>query len=439
MIEAYNEIRRAARENPYPVTPGQHAELLHPVASDGQVVVVPRGRWDESEAWRPYELDAALYDRAGEPDTFITQNRFSGRRRLTQDVSALTCLYSDLDYYGVPDLAGLSPEAVLERALEKVPEPSLAISTGRGLCLIWQHKPLNRASLPKWNDAQHSLYRSLKVVGVDSAAKDAARVFRLVGTVNSKNGAVVRTIHNSGQVYDFEKLAEMLPESEQDAEVHDLRIERAKRGGFKGARAWSEETLWESRLTDLQTLRDLRYGRQMDDFKDRWLFLAGVAMSWLVDPYALLERELMVLAEEIGWTDRRKARQKMSQVFERVVMAARGETIEFKGREWDPRYHHKTETIIESLEITSEEQRAMSTLIGPEEYLRRKRLRDKEYQRKRRRGKGAGTRDQYKQKMVGERKKNTATARELKHAGLSTAEIADEMEVSERTVQRWLK
>jgi DNA-binding CsgD family transcriptional regulator len=411
--------------------------------ADGRVVVgrkVDRCPWWVEEKYYPWELEMAVYDLDGQPDVYLTQNRFSGNRRLVQDVSALSCLYADLDYYNVPELAGRPPEVVLEKTLEKVPEPSLAISSGRGLCLIWQHKPVNRMSLPKWNDAQHSLYRSLKVVGADRQATDAARVFRLVGTVNSKNGAAVRTIHNGGQVYDFEKLAEALPVvEEQDAELYDLRIQRAKRGGFKGPRDWTVESLWESRLTDLQTLRRLRWGRQMDDFKDRWLFLAGVAMSWLVDSYPVLERELLGLAEEIGWSSRRQARQKMAQVFERVVRAARGETIEFKGREWDPRYHHKTGTIIERLEITSEEQREMTTIISDNEYRRRKQIRDNEQKLRKRRAAGSKSAEQYNsgRKSVTARKR--ADARMLKSTGLSTKEIAYMMGTSEPTVRRYLK
>jgi DNA-binding CsgD family transcriptional regulator len=381
---------------------------------------------------------------AGEPDTFITQNRFSGSRRLTQDVQELSCLYSDIDYYGVPDLAGQPPEQALEQALEQgLPEPSLAISSGRGLCLIWQHQPMSRKELPKWNHAQHSLYRSLKVVGADFKAKDAARVFRLVGTVNSKNGATVRTVHNSGQVYDFEKLAEALPvvEEQDGAELYDLRVQRAARGGFKGPRHWTDETLWEARLTDLQTLRRLRHGRQMDDFKDRWLFLAGVAMSWLVDSYPVLERELLGLAEEIGWTDRRKAKQRMQAVFQRIVMLARGETVEFAGREWDPRYHFKQGTLLEWLEITSadEEGLQLTQIISGNEYRRRKRVRDNEQKRRKRRAAGGKTAEQYNsgRKSVTARKR--ADARMLKSTGLSTKEIAYMMGTSEPTVRRYLK
>lgn len=426
----------------YPLTPSQHAGLLHPVASDGRAVVVRRGRWDESEAWRPYELDAVLFDVAGEPDTYITQNSFSGHRRLVKDVLELGALYADLDYYTAPDLNGRAPEAVMEMALKllgAMPEPSLVISSGRGIQLVWQHHPVGRKELPRWNDTQTSLYRSLRGVGADAAARDAARVFRLVGTINSKSGATVRTLHNTGQVHDFEKLVESMPmvEPERDpsgdgADVYDLRIERAKRGGFKGPRQWSEETLWEARLTDLQTLRRLRYGRQMGDFKDRWLFLAGVAMSWLVDSYEVLQRELMALAQEVGWLEGRRSRRKLKAVFDRIKMLARGETVEFAGRQWDPRFHFKNETISEWLEITPEEERRMVTLIGHDEYRRR----DNESRRLKRRRAGVKSSREYNSERKAATGKKRSTARELKRAGLSTAEIAATMHISESTVRR---
>lgn len=199
--------------------------------------------------------------------------------------------------------------------------------------------------------------------------------------------------------------------------------------------------MWEARLTDLQTLRRLRYGeRRMGDFKDRWLFLAGVAMSWLVDSMEVLDRELMGLAHEIGYSSRnRRPREEMNAIYQRIVMLARGETVEYKGREWDPRYHHKTERIIESLEITSEEQRAMSTLIGPEECSRRKQIRDNEQKRRKRRDEGIPSRGHYDAIRKAVRDQRASEACELKHAGLSTNEIAETMKVTKRTVQRWLK
>jgi hypothetical protein len=53
---------------------------------------------------------------------------------------------TDLDYYKRPELAEMHAAGVLDLALEslvreKIPRPSLAMATGRGLALVWRHEP----------------------------------------------------------------------------------------------------------------------------------------------------------------------------------------------------------------------------------------------------------------------------------------------------------
>lgn len=115
--------------------------------------------------------------------------------------------------------------------------------------------------------------------------------------------------------------------------------------------------------------------------RDYWMFLAGNAMSWLVPPERL-KRELYTLTHEVaGWHDR-ESKSRMHAIFERSHMAARGEKVVWEGIEVDPRYRFKTETIIEWLEITDEEQKQMINLISPSEKYRRKRENEDEKRRK---------------------------------------------------------
>jgi hypothetical protein len=176
----------------------------------------------------------------------------------------------------------------------------------------------------------------------------------------------------------------------------------------------------------------------MRDFRDRWLFLAATAVSWLVIP-EVLEREVLALAGEVGGWDGRRTRSDLGQVLKRARRAASGERIEFRGRLWDPRHHFKNETIIEWLEIAPEEEREMLVTISPEEEARRKRRRDREYQENRRRAAGARPLGQYDRDRSSSLGKKIAAARHLKKCGLSTGEIALRMGVTKRTVQRWLK
>jgi hypothetical protein len=299
-------------------------------------------------------------------------------------------------------------------------------------------------------DAQvNRIYRVLKPFGADPKARDAARVLRITGTTNSKNGATVRALGDASEkTYRFEDLVEVLVKNpvRQDEEEHgkpgadlySLAVQRAARGLRKHPQGWSGASLWEGRLTDLQHLRRMRYGEgPMEDFRDRWLFIATTAISWLVVP-EVLYREALALAEEAGGWDERRTRSDLSQVFKRARRAARGETIEFMGQEWDPRHHFRNETLIERLEITPEEEREMVVTISAEEASRRKRLRDREYQKRRRRAKGVATRPQYDENRTSSFRKRVAAARQLKNCELSTEQIAERMNVSRRTVQRWL-
>ena len=164
------------------------------------------------------------------------------------------------------------------------------------------------------------------------------------------------------------------------AEVMDLRTRRAAKDarkptkrGAKAAQGFGVATLWEARLRDLQALvsRVRWSGELPEGQRDIWMFLACNAMSWLAVP-EVLEREVYALACEVTpWRDR-ETKTRMHAIFKRALMASRGERIEWRGLEIDPRYRFKTETIIELLEITPEEQKEMDVLISPAEKYRRK-------------------------------------------------------------------
>ena len=91
----------------------------------------------------------------------------------------------------------------------------------------------------------------------------------------------------------------------------------------------------------------------------------------------------------------------------------------------------RNQTIIEWLEITSEEERELKTIISDEERRRRDRERDE----KRRREAGAMTRDEYEGRARDRRRE----ALEMRERGFSRSRIAAEMGVSLSTVKRALR
>jgi hypothetical protein len=424
-------------------TPREHGAALHHHRRDvgdhhrlGHIALaqVVGGRWNE-QAYTVRELPDVLPTLAGQDDVYLTANRFWGWRRISR-LAHMGSLYADLDFYKRPELSGMHPLGVLEDVMvslegARMPMPTVAIATGRGLVLYWIHSPVPRAALPRWNACQRELWRVLQPFGADAGARDAARVLRLVGTRNSRTGAIVEAISPSWDVWSFEDLAEEILPLDR-GELADIRVQRAARRPSKAFQTAPEGftagTLWEARLSDLQALRRIRwFGELPSGQRDLWMFVAGVGMSWLAHPQ-VLRRELFALAREVAsWSDR-EAKARMHAIFKRAHMAARGTRVEWNGLDADPRYRFRNETVIEWLEINPEEERQMVTIISDDERRRRDRER-KEAQRR-----AAGVEDRY-AKAASHR----TQAYRLHVQGLTTKEIADALNISQRRVQQLLR
>ena len=149
----------------------------------------------------------------------------------------LCALFSDCDFYKIPELAGKDPAFSTEYASEQlrlagIPDPSLVVSSGQGLQLVWFLEPIPAQSLPRWTAIQNRIQEALEPVGADASSKDAARVLRLAGTVHGKSGNVVEIIGGDKAIWTFDDLAaEVLPLSrDYVAELRDMRrIQRAKK------------------------------------------------------------------------------------------------------------------------------------------------------------------------------------------------------------------
>jgi hypothetical protein len=201
-------------------SPLAHARYLH-ATGNGYVTLAHKPGWQQ-HSYPLEKLYEILPAYSGMEDVYITQNRFYGSRA-TNRIAELSALYSDLDYYQGMDFENMPPKAVFELALDallraKIPFPSLAISTGRGLALVWRHEPVPGHVLLKWHRCQQEIFEALKPLGADSGAIDAARVLRLVGTYNSKSGKLVQSIfENLDEVWDFGELAEeILPLTQEE-------------------------------------------------------------------------------------------------------------------------------------------------------------------------------------------------------------------------------
>jgi hypothetical protein len=225
------------REAPIGSSPLAHAQCLHGTGK-GYVTVARKIDLKPPSDWHQHSYPAEkLYEilpaYGSLSDVYISQNRFYGSRKSSR-IAELSALFTDLDYYNIPDLRWMHPLGVLELALEnlqraRIPRPALGIATGRGIALVWRHEPVPGYVLPKWNRCQKEIYEALEDLGADPAALDAARVLRLVGTYNSRSGALVESIFEDlDYVWDFGDLAdEILPLTREEYE--ERRAQRAAR------------------------------------------------------------------------------------------------------------------------------------------------------------------------------------------------------------------
>jgi len=430
-------------------SPLNHGRYLHG-AGKGYVTLAQKttGLWQQ-HAYTTQQLDQLLPAYSGVDDVYISQNRFWGARAVSR-LAQLCALYADVDYYKHPDLSGMHPLGVLELAftdlqLCKIPRPSLAVSTGRGLALIWRHEPVPHYVLPKWSLCQEYIFEALKGLGADPSAKDAARVLRLVGSRNSKSGTIVEAVweEHGEATWEFGDLAdEILPLSRRELEERRTnRSEnqdklaskdstRASKSRDNLEKRFTAATLALGRLGDLQRLLMLReYVKLPPGQRDHWMFVAATSLAKLVEPQ-FLEREILILGRDYaGWSEA-ETRSRMQSVIARAHAASMGGKVEWKGQQRDPRFLLKNQTIIDMLGITPSEEKEMQVLLSKDT----KRQRDRERKERERRAQGAKSRKEYE----AEAREKRRVALELHNQGMSLRKIGKTLRTSHTHVSRMI-
>ena len=104
-------------------------------------------------------------------------------------------------------------------------------------------------------------------------------------------------------------------------------------------------------------------------------------------------------------------------------------------KEQNKDYKYKNETLINLLEITEEEQKEMKTIISKDEYKRRKRLRDREYQKKNYHGKLKAKGKLTKKEQIELQMKKIKS---LRKQGFKNKEISQELNITPKTLERYI-
>ena len=410
----------------------------HPQNTDGWITLAkkdPDTKRFRQYHYKPEELASSLSEWMGE-DVYYSQNSFYKPQRRIDNIRQLRSLYVDLDVYNL----GMTPEWVLgklefEYFGQALPEPNMVIFSGRGLVLIWNIEPIPYKAMPLWRAVETFFVDQLKEVGADTKATDPARIFRLAGTINSKNRAIVKTEYRHDHRYDIHQLQyDYLPE------LSPKKLAVKKKGRkTKIVRMFNTYTLHLSRARDLAKLVELRQG-DVAGFRETVLFLYRYwTCCFTDDPERALDDTLSLNSEFLHPLPEREVINATKSAEKAWAMKSDAKANELAKSLGYPGagYNMPNSKIIEWLDISPQEQEHLSSIIGAAEKRRRNRLQKEKW----RRSIGMRPMEEYNQ----ERKQQVLSqAEQLKilmqeNPSWTNKQLADAMNTTVRSIQRWKK
>ncbi|MGL4873324.1 MAG: DNA-binding response regulator [Clostridium sp.] len=409
---------------------------------DGYIQVAHFGQGKAKiKNYRNMKVREAIDEYSGLKDIFITPNATFNGRRLIENIRQFRALYIDMDnknlsfndiVYGVWELANL----------EKIPYPTMVISSGRGCHLYWriEHAPIQ--ALATWQELEDYLYYQLKELGSDKKATDAARVLRLPGSINSRNGEECKiVILNDNITYSMYDLREQYLgwTNTKVKKIEVTEIINKKNVKTSVLQFFTSYTLHLARAEDILMICKLRnykltgYRNMIIHCYAYWLGVTHRDSESLAEMVNALNEKF---TEPLKKTDIKAILRCVPKAIEKFLEYEQGiRSGEIKrvskGMCDKGGYWYKNETLIELLNITLDEQRQLKTIISTEIKYERRRDKDNEIKKANRRNKkGLTKREQQKQETI-------SVINELKAKGLSQNKVSKESGFSIALVKRY--
>ncbi|TXM64283.1 hypothetical protein FV226_26690 [Methylobacterium sp. WL12] len=389
-----------------------HLHFLHGTSGGGQVCLsreAPelKAGWEDTLVWQMRAADSpALLDAM-----YVGMNAFRFRRG-ADCLFRVGHMWMDFDFR-TPDAAGvrlpyahLDEEAVVHMLLAAfeacgIPMPSFFTASGNGLHAVWICDRLQASAQRKVAKAMNSLYgpvlrpdgtcpvrrrrdavrdrheaRMLPLwqlardLGLDRGARDAARVLRLWGSVNQKNGTVCRMAWPSsiGDVVRHE--FNVLSDAVMPLTRHELKAILDERAAWREANAEAAAAYaakkrrvpvsrWARIAADLLRLCEIR-GGVFPKTRHLWIFLTANARAhayggdkteWAGELGAMVGLTEASALSCLGTLDKRAQRHQA------------GEKEEYGGKPCSPLYHYSAARMVDDLSITDAEGELMSVLV----------------------------------------------------------------------------
>jgi hypothetical protein len=413
------------------------------------------GDWKQ-KAYKMSQLEDVLKSLDKDVDTYISQSVFKRPNRRSENLHTMSHAFVDLDTYNVEALKGMAVENIVDKILtfckkNQIPIPSLIISSGRGLYLkyIWSTFVSGQAR-ERAVAVNKQLVETFREFGTDPHCVDMSRIFRVVGSVNSKSGTRCSLAWaepgEDGKLvktYDFEKFAdEILPYTREEVKAfRESKNKLASLGQFKRQKkpglkkgGW-RQFHWKV-LDDIVHLKMMRYGSGtvQKPMRDTFGFLGAVQLAHVIDSKANLFDEIRCWISQSGLLRESYTSKELisacSTLNNRLKEQRAGKSRILNGKKISPVYTYSIKRMIKLLDIKQHEMKQLTVLIDAKEKQRRDTVR----KRKKRRDAGMIPREKYLSRAADRKKK----ARTLKAAGKSISEISQAIGVKRSTVYGYL-
>lgn len=301
-------------------------------------------------------------------DAFMSMSSFYKPTRTADSVRYIKSLWSDIDIPNGSHDAAYDLLMNLDADIfgYDLPMPSRIHLSGRGLQVIWTIDPIKEFRKDDWYHMMRHIHAILEPYGADSSCIDLARIFRIAGSINSKNNSLVVVQERDRFSYDIHKL---IDEFVPVAEPIEIKGTPKRKQPAKVKNLYNDHSLYYARAMDLEKLIEIRDGactgyRELILFLYRYFYL-----SYTGDPDIALEA-----------TERVNERFESPLRTKSIRMDTESAERAWKGQKEHTHggYRYTNKRLIELLDITPVEQTRLTTIIGPDERRTRNRLRMRE-------------------------------------------------------------
>ena len=419
-------------------TSAEYVNHLYDKSTDGYIQVV---RFKEDKVFKiRYANIKNIADvtesYAGEEDTYITPNTSYKYSRCVNDIRQFRAFYIDIDDIE-GDILGIAYKTIELGKSEVIPEPTMIVSSGRGLHIYWRIEKAPYQALNTWQELEDFLYYKLKPYGADKKATDAARILRLPGTINSKNNEECRVLYaNEDITYSMYELREKYLNYSKHGKQLEF-IQTKKQSKVISNKFFNSYSLHMTRAEDILELCKLR-NYKVNGYRNMILHCYAYWIGIYIRDIEELEKKVIdlnnVFTEPVKESQIRAIIKCIPKAIDKFIeyeqgIRSGGRKRVTKGMKDKGGYWYKNETLINRLDITPAEQRKLKTIIGTEEKYRRK---NEKRNKARRNENGLTPREQQKRDVINK-------VNELYIQGLKQVEIVEKLGISKGRVSQIIK